>query len=1259
MPIKFGGSSGFQIGGGREELTPLQLLELQFLLDRKNRKSLLGRIFGSVKGGTLEALEFITRPSFAVAGGALAAAEGKPFSAIMSEALKGLRAKTKHGFGEVLDELGLLEGHRTLRGIAGFGLDVATDPTLPLTVATAAAAAPATGGVSLSLIPGKFSAGIAARAATAGVSKRSLIRAAEETISGTNAAGIRLANVGRLEDNLRVLKSANTDGGFDDLTALAETRLRNLDRAITSESELFKLTGLAEAARVEIGREMGRRTFRLGYSVPFTGGKVSAQIGTPIPTLNLKTLSESTKLPAIPGLRWVPGVADLVGKAFKPGFSNEKINAWESIGRRVVEQNYDESVKLMRQFITPHVSGRGKLTDDEIFDALHIGETTVGIVGKRDVLPEVHYSGYKREINDELMDQLVSGGQLTAKQAEFLRDWNEFTEHLRHRDYDFGLKYDKPLDDVVYVPHMYSINGTNPFGDKYWRSILTKRGFEYERLATKPNSVKMLQELYKSGVYRRELETHPIRILSIRARRGSQAQGDRLVTDIAVASTGVPTGLRNTKRLAQLSDEKFKKTRELSGLKHLDPEHTQKLRAAGVRQAVQRHRESFTRAREVHRERVATLKSRERHFVREINRFEKKYSSLNKAQRTRREFLEREQDNIKSKLEAKYAEKKSARGSIRKEAIQKDIDVLVKQSQNIREELAELGQKQFARPLGLEANLKDIRAKLASENKRWNKKVKEIRKKRDSSIALNNLRIDETIEKQLARGIYLQKRLEKIDQLTLYHNTSLKNPKAYGPGMRPLPAKIRHASGSRIAVPSEVEASLKRIRAAVMDDEFSQKFGQTWLKAVGEWKVIVTALNIPGYRIRNTISDFWNMYVKGVPVWGMARYGKQASGLMTRAHRYAKKGREGTLTSAERKQLVKDFRELQEAFNLGILSGLYQGDIARVLRHIQQGPASPNLFRRLEDVAVGINRQVENWGRMTHYLYRRRWLKEDPTEAARHVREAHFDYESLTNFEKKIRNNFIPFYTWTRKNIPYQIRQITEHPGRYSSFYKMYNEMNYITESEEGGGIVPDFIKEGLGFRIGTDEFLLPQFGPSDVARLETPLEDFGLMLNPALKIPAELLTNRSFLTGAPIRGDELVHPLVPSSGLAATILGGGTTARDVDGTQVQSPGVSPLWAYLLGQIPQGREYLLDRNPIAEAKRDSTQGRVLGYLGLSSFDVDQQQQVEIEERKVSDAFRQYIRGLRDSGGFPEVEEKEPSAYQNRKRSILREQLING
>lgn len=76
----------------------------------------------------------------------------------------------------------------------------------------------------------------------------------------------------------------------------------------------------------------------------------------------------------------------------------------------------------------------------------------------------------------------------------------------------------------------------------------------------------------------------------------------------------------------------------------------------------------------------------------------------------------------------------------------------------------------------------------------------------------------------------------------------------------------------------------------------------------------------------------------------------------------------------------------------------------------------------------------------------------------------HFDYSDLTGLERKIKK-IAPFFTWTRNNIPLQLRTMFEKPGVYTRWNHLLNNI----EDQQGNNVADDF-----GFNAFQGAFAVP-----------------------------------------------------------------------------------------------------------------------------------------------------------------------------------------
>ena len=154
-----------------------------------------------------------------------------------------------------------------------------------------------------------------------------------------------------------------------------------------------------------------------------------------------------------------------------------------------------------------------------------------------------------------------------------------------------------------------------------------------------------------------------------------------------------------------------------------------------------------------------------------------------------------------------------------------------------------------------------------------------------------------------------------------------------------------------------------------------------------------------------------------------------------------------------------------------------------------------------------------------------------PDAAAAKMKRTHVDYGSLSESEKLIRSNFVPFYTFTSRMLGEQARRILEEPA------KMKRTLSLLTApqrySEDNTTITPEYVGEKFGFQLPITNqdpqaktFLynadfpgLEQLGAlkavvtGDTGKL---VEEFAPMLNPMYKTAAENLTGTQMMPGRP-----------------------------------------------------------------------------------------------------------------------------------------------
>ena len=145
-------------------------------------------------------------------------------------------------------------------------------------------------------------------------------------------------------------------------------------------------------------------------------------------------------------------------------------------------------------------------------------------------------------------------------------------------------------------------------------------------------------------------------------------------------------------------------------------------------------------------------------------------------------------------------------------------------------------------------------------------------------------------------------------------------------------------------------------------------------------------------------------------------------------------------------------------------------------------------------------------------------------EAAMLVKKTLFDYSDLSSFERNVLKRVIPFYTWTRKNIPAQIEGILKNPQRYQKITTARENIEYKHGrpdpefTEWWGKRVPIYIGKEAEGDIWNLVSLLNYAPVADLERLGKPAQLIGEMVSPIIKEPLEQLYNYSLYRGKAIQ---------------------------------------------------------------------------------------------------------------------------------------------
>jgi hypothetical protein len=138
-------------------------------------------------------------------------------------------------------------------------------------------------------------------------------------------------------------------------------------------------------------------------------------------------------------------------------------------------------------------------------------------------------------------------------------------------------------------------------------------------------------------------------------------------------------------------------------------------------------------------------------------------------------------------------------------------------------------------------------------------------------------------------------------------------------------------------------------------------------------------------------------------------------------------------------------------------------------------------------------------------------------KAAGQVREYLFNYNEMTNADRNMRVA-IPFWNWTKRNIPLQVKLLMENP-KVAMNVERFSEL--FNEDQPGA----DWQKD-MGIKIpGTDYYTSLPSPTDDLNTLLNPLSLLGSMA-PVPKMLLETQQNKQFFNDRPITyGQDTVDP--------------------------------------------------------------------------------------------------------------------------------------
>ncbi len=404
---------------------------------------------------------------------------------------------------------------------------------------------------------------------------------------------------------------------------------------------------------------------------------------------------------------------------------------------------------------------------------------------------------------------------------------------------------------------------------------------------------------------------------------------------------------------------------------------------------------------------------------------------------------------------------------------------------------------------------------------------------------------------------------------------------------------------------------------------------------LGVWKGYATAVN-PSFHVRNAVSNAYNMWLGGMRPYKLVPAHVEAALWM-----HGQTKAVGKFSAEAIDAAIKDYGITglgHSAF--GDIAGMVEDVGAIGKTGLWNATKSVNPLSKqnlLQRAGREVGTEIESTSRVALFLDYVRKHPKDPDaleNAAMHVKEFLFDYNELTEFERKLRDYGVPFYTWARKNLPLQLEQLAAQPQKFAHIGKMKRSIEELAPDLIPERERPQYLQETQAIQTpwttdtGNKVFYNLDLPLTDLNMMTSPIRQGLSMLNPLAKGAIELGTGRNLFTGGQVYQNALDEPAaapewvtaaakhIPGVDRLLQLLGGGTRAL-AGRPQYTLPA---MLAYGARQVP----FMSRVGKVIEETRQMPQGDFGGLrpdqwnlLGTALSTVSQQDRARVVQQWAS------------------------------------------
>ena len=354
---------------------------------------------------------------------------------------------------------------------------------------------------------------------------------------------------------------------------------------------------------------------------------------------------------------------------------------------------------------------------------------------------------------------------------------------------------------------------------------------------------------------------------------------------------------------------------------------------------------------------------------------------------------------------------------------------------------------------------------------------------------------EEEIQSKVGAGFFSEKS-NIIDNVKYVPAPGLRIPKELGEGFKDLTSK------GKTWVPEGIARDMDEINKVFINDDATNAVLRIYDDALNWFKGSVTGV-FPSFHVNNLKGGVFNNTLAGV--WDPTVY-KDSLKLMNGGTDEIFKFKNFTGTG---KELVTELSK-RGAIN----AGGYLDVFGKVDEAAQAATGKLPAKGFIKGKTQAVMNKIETFNRGSLALDT---LKKGGTidEAVKKIFKYQFDYapEAFTPFERNVMRRIIPFYTWSRNNIPLMMEAAVKQPGKVGAVGKVARDVSNVSQEERAQ--MPDYMKESFPIKIGEQMFYGANLPIEDINRLN--MKGFMSSMSPMIKAPLEQYTGKNFFFDQPI----------------------------------------------------------------------------------------------------------------------------------------------